>query len=103
VRSLWIVGIVLGALWLHGRKGRPGRSPLERELQEAASAGGAAFGDFMTDAVAGAGRIWDEATTITGAPASQGSKNAAVAPYTQGSLLGLPERELRSIEPMFLN
>lgn len=98
---MWIVaGLVLGYFWLHGRKGRPGRSPLEAELQEAAAAGGAAFGDFLTDAVAGGGRIWDEATTITGAPVSEASKNAAVAPTTQRSLLGLPERSLRSIEPL---
>ena len=100
MRLLVVGGLVLGALWLYGRKGRPGRSPLEKELQEAAAAGGAAFGDFLTDAVAGGGRIFDEATTITGAPVSEGSKNAAVAPVTQRSLLGLPERESRSIESL---
>lgn len=99
MRTVWLVGLAVGALYLYGRKGRPDQGPFERELTEAVDAGFGVAREVLSEAVGGAHRIWDEATTVTGAPALENGRASTVF-QRRGSLLGLPEEYLRPVEPL---
>lgn len=99
MRTWVLAGLVLGGLYLLGRKGRPDRGVFETELEQAVSAGWGVAREALSDAVAGGHRIWDEATTVTGAPALDNGRSTSVF-QPRGSLLGVPEEYLRPVEPI---
>lgn len=94
----WLIAGV-AVLVLLGRKSTPARSRLEQALQETASAGVNAVGALMADAMAGAGAVWDEATSATGAPMLSGGAKGAAVTQPRKSLLMVPRDYLGSVEP----
>lgn len=99
MRGLLWLGAIVGVLALLGRRGRPGRTDLERELQEAASAGVTSFGAVIDDALTGAGVIFDEARSVTGASVWQGGGKGAAVLQPRASYVGLPASMLGTAEP----